>query len=117
MDQLLPFLNVLGTYIIANGPNLAGIILPPLIEIINKDIPDERQRFLIACTICFAVAVVFRWDSVASSDPQKFIATLGLIFAESQMVYRLYWKSSVLRVKLNERLSSTNTHVEDEPRG
>lgn len=98
------------------GPDLVGILMSPVIEILNKDIAKEKttERFLASMAICFVVAFLLKWNQVMAGSPEELIASFGIIFTESQVVYKLYFKDSFIRAKIQERLAPT---PEEEPLG
>ena len=100
------------------APELIGVLLPPVIEILNRDIPQEKQkeRFLATLAICFVVALLLKWNSLVLGNVEQLLVSFGLIFTESQAVYRLYFKDSYFRAKLKARLDKINSS-NDEPLG
>jgi hypothetical protein len=89
-----------------NPAAVVGIIMPPLIDILNKDIPKEREvsRFIATFAICFATAIVFDFNKLMYNSWGELLTTVGIIFTESQVIYRLYFKNSYLRSKMLERI-------------
>lgn len=100
MEQIIPTLSLY-------SPDLVGVLIPPIVEILNKDIPEEKatKRFLVSILVCFIAAMILRWDQLMAGSATQLLTSFGLIFTESQVVYRLYFKDSFIRHKLQERLS------------
>lgn len=92
-------------FIVANAPMLSGFILPPFIDVINKEVTSEVQKFIIALFVCALVSLVVKWNSLAYGDPEAVLATTTLIFAQSQLVYRVYFKDSFIRAKMKQKLN------------
>jgi hypothetical protein len=106
-SMVISILNLLvpvGNMIIVNAPNLVGLLLPPLVDFLNKDIPDEKDRYFVTLIICAVVAALINWNKLFFGDPTSFYTSLTLIFIESQTVFKLYFKDSYLRQKLQETL-------------
>ena len=112
MNEILPILTT-------HAPNLIGFILPPVIEVLNKDIPSDKkiniglgrfsfpveEKFLATLSICLCAAAVLNIQKIAVGSPEEVITSFGLIFTESQAVYRLYFKDSWLREKIQDATS------------
>lgn len=81
-----------------------GLILPPFIDIINKRISDSRIRFVVAALICLAVSVVTKWSSLVVGSVPDFLNSAAMVFAESQIVYGLYWSNSQLRTTMKDKI-------------
>jgi hypothetical protein len=106
MDVLLTILHVIGGAIVANAPFLVGFLLPPFVEIINKDVHKEWERFTIAGVCCFLVAIVLHWNDIAMGNPEAVIAYSAIIFAESQTIFKLYFAKSWMRGIIQSKLGS-----------
>lgn len=102
MEQVTPLLTLY-------GPDLVGVLLPPVIEIVNKNLPEDAstKKFLSAMAICFMAALLLKWNSLMAGSLDQLLASFGLIFTESQVVYRLYFKDSFIKVKINEKFVPT----------
>ena len=112
MTEVLPSLSIY-------GPDLVGVLMPPLIEILNKDIPEEKttERFMASLALCFVVALVLRWNELMIGSAEQVLTTFGLIFTESQIVYKTYFKDSFIRAKIKEKFQPSNYSDEDNPLG
>lgn len=98
-------------FFISHSADLLGIILPPLVDFVNKDVPDEKERMLVTILVCLGAAVFTKYNSLATGDPATFMASLALIFSESQIVFKLYFKNSYVREKIQERIQEKNATV------
>lgn len=105
MEQILSYVTAYGTLVIAHAPQLIGVVLPPLIQVLNKDIPDSRMRFFMAAITCFVAAVILNWNKITLGTPDAAFIATGVIFLESETVYRLYFKNSILQTKMNNLLN------------
>lgn len=106
MDYLLALLQIASTH----SPELVGFILPPIVEILNKDIDDQRERFIVSCLVCFLVASLLDWKYIAAGTPEALIGTFTIIFAESQLVFKTYFANSTIRYKISGRLDEPNSY-------
>lgn len=97
-QSLVTLLNL----VISNAPNLVGVVLPVLIDVLNKNLaPDkDKERFFVSAGVCLVVAVILKWNSLTYGSSEALLASFTLIFTESQIVYKLYFKDSFLRDKL-----------------
>lgn len=72
---------------------LVGIVLPPVIDLLNSYIVDSRIRFLISFAICAllgaALAGFSSWSTV--------VHMTTIVFATAQATYNLGWKESDIR--------------------
>lgn len=123
MNELLQILSI-------HSPNLVGFILPPIIEILNKDIAADKmvrvkifkfsfeveEKFLATLAICMSVAFLLNASKILTGNVDDAVASFGLIFTESQAVYRLYFKDSWLRDKIQERVIEQPDPLLDDPR-
>lgn len=75
---------------------VTGMVLPIVVDQINKKIADENVRYLVSVGVCIVVAVAFNYQKLSL---QNIAASAGIIFAAAQSVYKLGWKNSELRQK------------------
>lgn len=78
--------------------DFAGFILPPFIDLINRNIANSKVRFWISMFACVAVAVVLNLDKLNNFD--ELLGKASLIFAQAQIVYKTYWEKSRMREKM-----------------
>lgn len=84
-----------------NLTDLLGLILPPVIDLLNRKVANSSMRWLIATAICLLLAAITNVASLQFGNTEQFLASFGLIFAEAQGVYHLYWNDSGVRKTLN----------------
>lgn len=82
----------LWTIFIAIAPNLVGFVLPPAIQLLNKDVPDGRERFILTLIICILTGGVLHFSQLVFGNPDQALGSIALLFSESQVIYRLYFK-------------------------
>lgn len=85
-----------------HNQELIGFILPPFVDLINRNIPEDQtsKKFLVSVGVCLIVAVAIKWNSLTAGSVDEALGSFALIFTESQAVYKLYFKDSYLRSKL-----------------
>lgn len=99
----------IGKSIVDNAPMLVGFILPPIVDWLNKDVKDPQERFLVVLLVCLITATVLEWNKLVYGSLDELVISAGVIFAQSQVVFKLYFKNSFLRSKLQEKLISEQT--------
>lgn len=77
---------------------LAGFILPPVVDLINKRISNSKVKFLVSLGICVLVGAVFHLKELTNAT--EILKTISLVFAESQVIYKMYWEKSSIREKM-----------------
>lgn len=107
----MALLLALGTFVITNAPNLIGFILPPFVEYLNKDVPNENARFVISLVACLLAALAVNWQKIAAGTmtQEQLVLLIGIIFTESQTIFKLYFQESWLRQKMQTALNSANS--------
>lgn len=81
---------------------LIGFILPPFIDLLNAKVTNSKLKFWIALGVCFLVSVLMNLDKLTNLE--ELLGSLGIIFAQSQIVYHTYWEKSEARQSLQNRL-------------
>lgn len=94
----------LGMYIVNNATELIGFAMPPVVDYLARDVNDENERLLVAGMVCFVAAILTKWHYIVVGSPEEVMATAGIIFAESHFMFKLYFRNSFLRTKLQETL-------------
>lgn len=109
--------NALGNFFVQNPSLFVGFILPPIIDLLNKDIPKEREteRFLATGAICLAIAAIFNVHQIMTNSWGQLATSFALIFTQSQAAYKLYFKNSALRSKLLDRITSPDDSPDNTP--
>jgi hypothetical protein len=90
-----------------NAVDFIGLLMPPVIQILNKDIPGEKEkeRFLATIAICLTAAAILKWNELMVGSIDQLLASFTLIFVEAQVVYKLYFKTSAVKGFIDERLT------------
>lgn len=93
----------IGIFIVMHATELVGFILPPIVDILNRDVPDEKERFIVSVLVCMFAAILVKWNSLLTGSPAEVAMSASLIFVQSQVIFKLYFKDSFLRAKLKEK--------------
>lgn len=76
---------------------LVGLVLPLVIDLINKRVDNSKIRFIISLVISIIVAIIINYDSITSGEV---LASGALIFTQAQIVYKTFYEKSNIRTKL-----------------
>lgn len=107
MDQVLLYIGAFGNAIIANAPFLVGFVMPPFVEVLNRDVKGKGAQAVIAFLACFLAAVLLHWNEIAFGNPEQVVAITGIFFTESHLLYKLYFERSSIRYRIQDRLGIT----------
>jgi hypothetical protein len=103
-----------GQFIVSHAPELVGVLMPPIIDILSKDVKKENERFIVTLLITFGAALLLKWDTLSYGNPDQLITSFGIIFAESQVVFKLYFKDSWAREKMFQFLIASPAQAQEE---
>jgi hypothetical protein len=119
--DLQPLLS-LRDFVLQNPTAVVGFLMPFIIEVLNKNISPESnyiyikplgrtfildedfKKSLAAFVVCLAVAVLFELKALQWGNFGALAISFGIIYAESQAVFKLYFRNSYFRAKLLESL-------------
>lgn len=87
------------SFVVNNAEILIGIVMIFLIDYLNKDVKSERGRFFIAGFACVVASLFINFNEILYGSPEQVLTSATLIFAESQAVFKLYFKDSWARWK------------------
>lgn len=105
------------TLITTYAPYTVGVIMPPIVSIILKDIPKDKDgtRVLFTVAVCSLVAAALNLSKLQAGDVNSFFTSLGLIFTEANIVYKTYFNNSTLNQLINPNVAvSTQTPTAQE---
>lgn len=80
--------------------NLIGLVLPPVIDLINSKVASDKVRYLVSMLVCLLVGVLTNLDKL--SNMEALLANVAIVFATAQTTYNLYWKKSKVRKTLKK---------------
>lgn len=90
-----------------NAPQLVGLLLPPVVTVLNQSVTDHRSKFLVTFMLCIFVAVLLNVQKIITGDALTSFESLStsilLVFTESQAVYRLYFKGSAIEAHIEAK--------------
>lgn len=84
--------------------NLVGLVLPPVIDLVNTRVPNQKVRFWVALAICAVVGTVLNYEHLAAGNVDMLAGSISLIFAEAQVVYHQFWQNSGARASLQKTI-------------
>lgn len=73
-----------------------GAVLPPVIDLVNRFVPNSRIRFLISIGFAVVVGAILAFLQYG----EDVWSNAGLIFAASQTVYKLWYEKSQLQTRI-----------------
>lgn len=76
---------------------IVGLVLPPIVDLVNKYVQNSKIRFLISIAFSLVVGGIV---SVIQNGWENVAKDIGLIFATSQIVYKLWYEKSGLQDKI-----------------
>ena len=86
--------------------DLVGFALPFIVDFVTKKTSSSVIRFVITVLSCVGAATLLNLDKLQSGEIGEILGKTGIIFTESQVVYRLYWKDSHARFKVFGEMKS-----------
>lgn len=109
----LTFLLSSGAWILDNSQDLVGFIIPILVELLNKEVKDEKERFIVTLLACLAAATMLKWRELSMGSVEAVLVSASIIFIQAQVVFKLYFKSSILRAKIQDKLQPQEFVIPD----
>ena len=85
---------------------LIGFVLPFVVDFLNKvlGVGESKIKFVVTVVVSFVIAAVIHYQELSFGSLEGFWKTGSLLFAESQIVYRMWWGDSGSRKTLLKRL-------------
>jgi len=80
-----------------------GLVLPPVIDLVNQYVSNKILKFWVSMLICLVVAGILNFDKIASGNWAEFLGIAGFIFTQAQAVYKTYWSESRARISVYGR--------------
>lgn len=78
--------------------NLIGFLLPPFIDVVNKNIKNKKVKYVVSIIISILIGTLLNLEQL--NNPEKLLGNVSLVFVSAQTTYNLYWKKSKLRKKI-----------------
>lgn len=84
--------------------DLIGLVLPPVIDLVNHKISSSSLKLLISVAISLVIGALLNLDKLnLNSAPEVFKSGL-VVFGSAQVTYQLYWKDSLDRQRMVTKL-------------
>lgn len=123
----MEYLSFLLSVFLMYAPQLVGFVMPLLVQVFNRDIQKETERYVVSVVACIVVAVLLDWHQLVYGSPAQVFVSACIIFAESNATYTLYFAKSGMRAglikliggtsELQEPLTEVKTGNSTEPEG
>lgn len=91
------------------GSAFVGVAMPWFVTILNRNVTDPRIKFGVTLAACLGVAGLLKLDVLylgTWSDAEEVLGLFTLVFTESQVVYRLFFKDSKQEAWLLKRIGT-----------
>lgn len=76
---------------------VVGGLLPPVIDLVNKFVPNSHGRFLVSVVFAFVVGAILAFFQYGTDEV---LANAGVIFVAAQAVYKLWYKESGIHARI-----------------
>ena len=73
---------------------LIGLVMPPVIDLVNRFVANEKVRYAVAVLMCTGVGVLLNLKSLSLAD---FLESAALVFASATTVYKTWYGGSSLQ--------------------
>ncbi len=84
---------------------LVGLVLPVLVELINKLIGSGKKATFVIALITSILVGAITTSLTGRFNTEEVLGSIGIVFATSQAVYNLYWKESRFEAKIGKLVS------------
>lgn len=81
---------------------IIGLIMPPIIEYLNKDVIKRQEKVYVTIISCILVSAIINWQNLIGGDVTQVLESASIVLAGSQVVYQLYFKDSYYQKKIRE---------------
>lgn len=76
---------------------IIGLVLPIVIDLVNRYVSNSKMRYIISVAMCLVVAGLLHAEEIMAGDVAKLLTSATTIFATATSVYKLYWEDSKVR--------------------
>ena len=78
---------------------LLGLLLPPFIDIINRNTKNSDLRFLISVVFCILVGIILHMSENAwwFGGQEELTKSILTVFGAAQFSFKVFWDDSNLR--------------------
>ena len=88
--------------------DLIGLVLPPVIDLINHKVSNSSVKLLITVTISLVIGALLNLDKLNVKDAGDVLQAGLVVFGSAQVTYQLYWKKSLDRQQMVNKLQGNN---------
>lgn len=78
---------------------IVGIFMPFIVDFVNLHVTSSTVRYVLSLIASFIAAFLITYLS-NQFDVANLLASLGVVFAASQTIYKMYWDGSNVRSKV-----------------
>lgn len=85
---------------------VVGLILPPVIDIVNSRVSNTKVRFIISLVICFSIGLVtvVLTDGVNIENADSVLLSGASAFTTAQLIYKQYYEESKARKTIKKMI-------------
>lgn len=84
--------------------DLIGLVLPPVIDLINHKVSNSAVKVLLSLAISLIVGALLNLDKLNIKDAGDVLQAGLVVFGSAQVTYQLYWKKSLDRQQMVSKL-------------
>ena len=84
--------------------DLVGLVLPPVIDLINHKVSNSSLKLLISVAISLVVGALLNLDKLNINSAPEVLKSGLVVFGSAQVTYQLYWKDSLDRQRMVTKL-------------
>lgn len=104
----MEYLSFLLSAFLTYAPQVVGFAMPLLVQVLNRDIQKETERYVVSVVACLLVAILLDWHKLVYGSPEQVFISACIIFVESNATYTLYFARSGMRAGLIKLIGGTN---------
>ena len=87
--------------------DLIGLVLPPVIDLVNHKVSNSAVKVLITVVISLLVGVLLNLDKLNLNNAGDILQAGLVVFGSAQITYQLYWKDSLDRQRMVTKLQGS----------
>lgn len=107
IKHLTPYALIAWDFLVLASPYLVGTILPPIIQVLNHKTVNEDTRVWTSILVCLFFALLLEWNQwriTGDFSFNGFVTLFGFITAGSHLIFKLHFKESKSRQKIQQIL-------------
>lgn len=79
---------------------ILGQIMPPLIDLVNKNIQSSKVRWLITIAICAGIGTAFNWQNLHFDNLDNILLSITTLWASAEAAYNLWYKGTSYQAQI-----------------